>query len=218
MDDPNIYQAIAVNPLLTYLLLNTPMHGKLLVAAPLARSFLEMLELSLDNITFTTFHGSDLLNCKYKSPLIPESPEYPILAASYVSGDSGTGLVHCAPGHGLEDYGLLSAHHVSPFSPVDDKGTFTAEVQPPSLRGLSVLDEGNKAVIDLLEESGALIHQHPYKHKYPYDWRSKEPVIVRATEQWFANVESIKDSAVNAIKGIKMIPDTSAANLSKIAD
>jgi isoleucyl-tRNA synthetase len=148
------------------------------------------------------------LNCKYKHPLIPSSPSYPILPAEYVTADSGTGLVHSAPGHGAEDYGLLNKYNVLPFSPVDGEGKFTNGVSLESLRGLSVLGEGNKAVVDLLRESGALVFEHVYKHKYPYDWRSKEPVIVRATEQWFANVENIKDTAVADVQGTKMIPES----------
>jgi isoleucyl-tRNA synthetase len=166
------------------------------------------LSLSLEDLTTVSVSGTDLLNCKYKHPLIASSPEYPILPAAYVTADSGTGLVHSAPGHGAEDYGLLSKYDVSPFSPVNGEGKFTDAVTPESLRGLSVLGEGNKAVVELLRESGALVFEHVYKHKYPYDWRSKEPVIVRATEQWFANVENIKDAAVAAVKETKMIPES----------
>lgn len=71
-----------------------------------------------------------------------------------------------------------------------------------------MLKEGNEAVVRILREGGVLLHEHEYRHKYPYDWRSKEPVIVRATEQWFASVESIKEDAINAISGVKMIPKT----------
>jgi len=132
----------------------------------------------------------------------------PILPAAYVTSDSGTGLVHSAPGHGAEDYSLFRDRNVVPFSPVDGDGKYTDSVHPESLRGLSVLKEGNETVVKLLRESGELLHQHMYTHKYPYDWRSKEPVIVRATEQWFASVENIKEDAIKAISGVKMIPRT----------
>jgi len=81
-------------------------------------------------------------------------------------------------------------------------------VEPSSLRGLNVLKEGNEAVVRILSEGGVLLHEHEYRHKYPYDWRSKEPVILRATEQWFASVESVKEDAIHAISGVKMIPKT----------
>jgi isoleucyl-tRNA synthetase len=193
---------------MTYLLLSTPKDEKLLVAEELAPSFLSKISLSLDELEWKRINGTDLLNSTYLNPLIPASPEYPILPASYVTTDSGTGLVHLAPGHGAEDYTLLSKFDVFPFSPVDDEGRFTNDVLPESLRGLPVLDEGNTAVVRLLKGSGALIHQHVYKHKYPYDWRSKKPVVIRATEQWFANVESIKDRAVKAIQETRMIPES----------
>lgn len=166
------------------------------------------LSLSLRDLTTVTILGTDLLNCTYKPPLIVDPPEYPILPAAYVDAYSGTGLVHCAPGHGAEDYGLLSKYGVSPFSPVDEEGKFTDAVNHEFLRGLPVLPEGNVAVVELLRESGNLVFDHVYEHKYPYDWRSKEPVIVRATEQWFANVENIKDAAVAALKETKMIPES----------
>jgi isoleucyl-tRNA synthetase len=205
-------QAIAINPTMTYVLITISDDEKLLVAEELAHSFLAKISLNLDDLRSIRILGTDLLNSTYRNPLIPSSPEYPILAAGYVTGDSGTGLVHSAPGHGAEDYGLLSKLDILPFSPVDNAGKFTDAVLPESLRGLPVLEEGNEAVVKLLKESGALVHQHIYEHKYPYDWRSKKPVIVRATEQWFANVESIKDAAINAIQDTRMIPESGISN------
>lgn len=191
---------------MTYLLLTTPENEKFLVAEELAVAFLTKISLNIDNLNSVRIQGTDLLNSTYKNPLIPSSPEYPILPAHYVTAESGTGLVHSAPGHGAEDYNLLSKVDIPPYSPVDDEGKFTNVVEPESLRGLPVLGEGNMAIVELLKDRGALVHRHIYEHKYPYDWRSKEPVIVRATEQWFANVESIKDTAVKSLQEIKLIP------------
>lgn len=193
---------------MTYLLLTTPENEKLLVAEELAAGFLSKISFNFDNLKSVRIQGTDLLNSTYKNPLISSSPEYPILPAQYVTADSGTGLVHSAPGHGAEDYNLLSKLDIAPYSPVDDEGRFTNAVEPESLRGLPVLEEGNMAVVELLKDCGALVHQHIYEHKYPYDWRSKKPVIVRATEQWFANVENIKDTAVKSLQTIKTIPDS----------
>lgn len=199
---------MAINPSLTYVVITTSEHGKFIIAESLASSVLSKLSLSLEDVESIQVSGSDLLDCMYRNPLIPNGPEYPILPAMYVTSDSGTGLVHSAPGHGAEDYNLLTKFGVTPFSPVDSEGRYTHAVEPESLRGLSVLDEGNERVIELLHESGVLLHRHKYEHKYPYDWRSKEPVIVRATEQWFANVDSIKDTAIKAIRETRMIPET----------
>lgn len=196
---------------MTYLLIKHPdTNEKLLIAEALASSVLSKISLSLESIPRIQILGTELLETTYLNPLLPtdsQSP-LPILPAIYVTSDSGTGLVHSAPGHGAEDYTLLRDLNVHPFSPVDDQGKFTDAVEPSSLRGLNVLKEGNEAVVRILREGGVLLHEHEYRHKYPYDWRSKEPVIVRATEQWFASVESIKEDAINAISGVKMIPKT----------
>jgi len=193
---------------MTYLLITMPNNETLIVAEQLAPSLLSKLSVSLDFINVQSISGVDLLDSTYHNPLVPSSPEYPILPGSYVTGESGTGLVHSAPGHGAEDYLLCHEHSISPFSPVDAEGRFTDAVSPNTLKGLSVLGDGNQAVIDLLTNSGSLLLQHRYTHKYPYDWRSKEPVIVRATEQWFANVEDIKEAAISSLKNVKMIPES----------
>ena len=199
---------MAVNPDLNYLIIDLITYGFFIIEESLAKRVLDPRLLPLEACTTIQISGRDLLDCTYINPLIPNSPEYPILAANYVTADSGTGLVHTAPGHGVDDYNLLSKNNVAPYSPVDNEARFTHAVEPESLRGLPVLTEGNEAVIRLLEQSKALWHRHQYKHKYPYDWRSKEPVIVRATEQWFATVDSIKGTAINAINDTRGIPKT----------
>lgn len=124
--------------------------------------------------------------------LHPDLPSRPIIPAAYVTADSGTGLVHSAPGHGAEDYetflkaGLLDKEDI--ISPVDDDGRFTADVRQlgdPAmnlgelLEGQTVLGSGGKAIVRLLWDQGALLSEYPLWHKYPYDWRSKQPVITR---------------------------------------
>jgi len=151
--------------------------------------------------------GQDLIDCEYQHPL--SSAHYPFVPAPYVTSDSGTGLVHSAPGHGAEDYGLFAKVGFKPYSPVDDAGKFTVDpALPEMLHGLDVLKEGNEAVVKLLAEKGVFIQGHSYVHKYPYDWRTKKPVIVRSTAQWFANVESIKEEATKAVKETKMVPES----------
>jgi isoleucyl-tRNA synthetase len=166
----------------------------------------------------TPISGSDLLTATYHHPLYPPTTEYPILPAQYVTSESGTGLVHSAPGHGEDDYNLLNTMGIAPFSPVDNEGRFTAEVGLPELEGLPVLDKGTLTVMDMLRREGALIHRHNYKHKYPYDWRSKTPVIVRATEQWFTNVGGLKGDAVKAILSTNMIPESCIHPILSVSD
>ncbi|EON98592.1 putative isoleucyl-trna synthetase protein [Phaeoacremonium minimum UCRPA7] len=155
------------------------------------------------------FKGSLLRNLTYKNPLQGQIGSHqPIIHADFVSADSGSGLVHCAPGHGFEDYEVCMTLGIQVAAPVDNEGRFTKEAYPDDparLEGASVQGEGNKAVLSLLGPH--LLGSHKYKHKYPYDWRTKKPIIVRATAQWFADVATIKDDAMNALKDVRFIPD-----------
>jgi isoleucyl-tRNA synthetase len=98
------------------------------------------------------------------------------------------------------------AHNLDAFCPVDDNGNFTNEI--PEFEGQFVLKEGNKSVIEALENKKKIIAKHNYNHKYPYDWRSKTPVIIRSTSQWFANAEKLKENAIKCINEIKIYPPT----------
>ncbi|XP_075113291.1 isoleucine--tRNA ligase, chloroplastic/mitochondrial isoform X1 [Nicotiana tabacum] len=155
-----------------------------------------------------TVLGSDLENCRYTHPI--DSRECPVvIGVDYITTESGTGLVHTAPGHGQEDYVTGLKYGLPIVSPVDDVGKFTEEAG--QFRGLDVLGNGNVAVIDYLDEQLSLVMVEPYKHKYPYDWRTKKPTIFRATEQWFASVEGFRDAAMDAINQVTWTP-TQAVN------
>ncbi|GLT91885.1 hypothetical protein SLE2022_097470 [Rubroshorea leprosula] len=147
--------------------------------------------------------GSDLENCRYMHPI--DNRECPVvIGGDYITTERGTGLVHTAPGHGQEDY-LTGLKYGLPLrSPVDDDGKFTEEAGQFS--GLDVLGDGNNAVMKYLDAKAVLIKEEPYAHKYPYDWRTKKPTIFRATEQWFASVEGLRQAAVDAIGHVKWIP------------
>lgn len=144
-----------------------------------------------------TMPGSDLVGTMYTHPLYGRTS--PVLAGGdYITTESGTGLVHTAPGHGQEDYLTGLKNGLDLLSPVDDVGKFTIEAGEEFV-GLSVLGEGNQAIIDALTTKGALLKVEDYVHKYPYDWRTKKPTIFRATDQWFASVEGFRQSALQAI-------------------
>lgn len=217
-------RAIAISPLMEYCILKTAQHGCLLVA----RDRIEVLKSALNNPDTTVVAdciiGKDLLGTSYRNPLLPEdsAPAQPILSASFVTSGTGTGLVHCAPGHGMEDYLLGQQHAIHPFSPVDSAGRFTNEALPHNplvLTGKPVQYSGNNAVIELLKESRSLLSlQDAYIHKYPYDWRTKQPVIIRSTEQWFADVFSIKTAAENSLEDVKFIPETGKTRLKKTVE
>lgn len=129
----------------------------------------------------------------------------PVLeGGDYITTESGTGLVHTAPGHGQEDYLVGLKNGLDLLSPVDDGGRFTIEAGE-EFKGLNVLKEGNQAIIDALITAGALLKVEDYGHKYPYDWRTKKPTIFRATDQWFASVEEFRDSALKAVDTVRII-------------
>ena len=175
--------------------------ANLIVAADMVESLSQTFGRELT--VKATFKGKDLEHCTYKHPLYDrESPV--VIGGDYITTESGTGLVHTAPGHGQEDYIVGQRYGLPILSPVDDNGVFTEEAG--QFAGLNVLGDANQAVIDALAAAGSLIKEEPYVHKYPYDWRTKKPTIFRATEQWFASVEGFRQEALQAISEVQWIP------------
>ncbi len=112
--------------------------------------------------------------------------EVRLMFADHVTADAGTGLVHTAPGHGYEDFVVGSQYGLRPFTPVDTKGTFTAEAG--EWAGQNVF-KANDSIVARLRESGALLHAEKLSHSYPHCWRCKNPLIFLATEQWFMRID-----------------------------
>jgi isoleucyl-tRNA synthetase len=182
------------------------------------------------NYTDTPLSIEDLSKLKYKHPFCNRnSKAYP---ADFVTSDTGTGFVHIAPGHGLDDYNLGRAHNLPIYSPVNDDGClaytndFPIEVQMPAeMVGKSILEkhgksDANEAVLHELRIRHALLHQENYHHSYPHCWRSKTPVIFRAMDQWFIKIDaptilstdvsearSFRQDALAEIDRVKWIPD-----------
>lgn len=130
-----------------------------------------------------TVKGSDLLDTKYTAPFpAPQADPFRVLAGSHVTSESGTGLVHSAPAHGHEDYDAFAHAKLLPsrlHSPIDDEGKFTSETGEDALTGLSVLGSGTDEVVRLLQERGFLLAERRVEHRYPCDWKTKQPIIVR---------------------------------------
>ncbi|MCT0229856.1 isoleucine--tRNA ligase [Synechococcus sp. CS-1324] len=173
----------------------------LVVAAELVDSLQTSLSLSLEPLL--TVKGSELEGVTYRHPLLERSSPV-LIGGDYITTEAGTGLVHTAPGHGVDDFNTGRAHGLPVLCPVDEGGTLTAEAG--RFAGLNVLKDANPVIIAALEEAGALLKQESYAHRYPYDWRTKKPTIFRATEQWFASVEGFRAEAMAAIAAVDWLP------------
>jgi isoleucyl-tRNA synthetase len=128
-----------------------------------------------------------------------------VVFADYVTKDVGTGVVHIAPGHGEEDYETGLEHGLDVYSPVNERGEFTNDVE--AFQGMNVF-ESNTHIIQKLKELGALLFTEQIEHSYPHCWRCKKPVIFRATEQWFVSMEAhgLRKRALDAIDRVTWIP------------
>uniref|UniRef100_A0A803YDP5 isoleucine--tRNA ligase n=1 Tax=Meleagris gallopavo TaxID=9103 RepID=A0A803YDP5_MELGA len=141
----------------------------------------------------------------------------PLLPANHVTMAKGTGLVHTAPAHGMEDYSVASHHQLPTECLVDERGHFT-EAAGPELKNKNVLEEGNEAVIKMLQAAGSLLKEEKYVHSYPYDWRTKKPMIIRASKQWFVNTANVKATAQEVLKKVKIIPTSAVSRMLEMLD
>src|SRR6266550_9526182 len=151
----------------------------------------------------TSLLGNQLVGLRAQHPFLNRHSI--ILAADFVTMDTGTGAVHIAPGHGEDDYWLGRANDLGILSPVDDHGRFTEEAGLSNLTGKYVFD-ANRDIVQLLKERGMLLAVQNFHHSYPYCWRSKTPIIFRNVEQFFIRIDALRDKALNAIKTVKWVP------------
>jgi len=164
--------------------------------------------------------GDDLKAFEYQHPFCRRTGKF-YAGDSFVDNSTGTGFVHIAPGHGLDDYQLGSQQGLPIYSPVDDDGRFThtndlpvEQQMPASMLGKSILakhgqSEANEVVLHELRVTQALLHQENYHHSYPHCWRSKTPVIFRAMDQWFIEIDhaNFRDRALQEIDRVAWVPD-----------
>ena len=200
--------AVAVNPSEKYVALATN-DETLIVAAALADQFVRTARLTTAR-RLRTLEGAELAGLEYRHPWIERTGR--IAGAPFVAMDTGTGLVHIAPGHGEEDYELGRALGLRIYNPVDDDGRFVPEVA--HFAGLTVWD-ANPRIVDLLKERGALVAEVQLTHTYPHCWRCKNPTLFRATEQWFITLDQaprgpegdpLRAQALAAIRTVQWIP------------
>ena len=193
--------AVSVNERLDYALADDGNGRLLVVAADLIDSLAATLELPLARKA--TVKGAVLAGLTYRHPLLDRTSPL-VIGGDYITTESGTGLVHTAPGHGVDDFHTGQKNGLPVLCPVDEAGTLTEEAG--AFAGLNVLKDANPAIIDALETAGALLKQEDYGHRYPYDWRTKKPTIFRATEQWFASVDGFRQQALDAIDQVEWTP------------
>ena len=194
-------QAVAANPLFEYGLYKTS-KGTFIFLSSLKEKLKEELELG-EIETLKEFKGQDLEGVKYVHPLYPERKGQLILA-SYVDDSAGTGLVHIAPDHGLDDFLAGAKYGIKPYCPIDEKGVF-ATGEGDIFNGM-FYEDTNDLVIKLLNEKGLLFKRVDIVHSYPHDWRTKKPIIFRATPQWFCSIEPIRKALLDEVKKIEWVP------------
>ena len=182
------------------------------VAEALADEFVAKCVLE-DSSIGRRISGDDMAGWVAQHPFI--SRESPVLGAEYVTMETGTGCVHTAPGHGLDDYLTGRENGLEPYCPLDDEGKYVDDGQvPATLVGLSVLEtskgcKANEGVLDLLKANEALLHLEDYSHQYPHCWRSKTPIVFRAMDQWFVSLDKdgVRNKGMRAVEEVSFTPD-----------
>ena len=191
--------AITVHPELDYVVVKAN-EEKYVVAEGLLEELEQKLEWDGYEIT-KRMKGSDLEYVMAEHPVYGRDSL--VILGDHVTLDAGTGCVHTAPGHGEEDFVVGQQYGLETLCPVDDKGVFTDEA--PGFEGL-FYDKANKSITDKLDELGALLQLNFFSHSYPHDWRTKKPVIYRATDQWFASIENIRGELLDEISQVTWTP------------
>ena len=192
--------AICLNPAFTYAVCQTE-KGKLIVLDKLVDSLMERFNIT-DYKVVKTYQGTELEYITCVHPLYPERESLVILG-NHVTDEDGTGCVHTAPGHGLDDFYIGQKYGLPAYCPVDDKGCLTKNASE-RLAGKFVFD-ANKDVVMWLDEVGHLLASQWIVHSYPHDERMKKPVIFRATVQWFASIEKIRKELLDAIDDVQWV-------------
>ncbi|XP_050671425.1 probable isoleucine--tRNA ligase, mitochondrial isoform X2 [Leptidea sinapis] len=197
-------RAISYNSNMTYCLVRLSRRPELFIIAK--DQICDLRDILKDDIAvISEFNGKELQEGTYRNKLIDES--LPFLDAEHVTRGKGTGLVHTAPAHGPDDFLVAIRNNMKVECNVDELGCYTK--MGPEYDGLFVLGEGQNRVIEALGES--VVHEGIYVHSYPLDWRTKKPVIVRASYQWFIDTAALKDKALKALDGVQFLPPTIAS-------
>ncbi|AUB31862.1 isoleucine--tRNA ligase [Spiroplasma floricola] len=162
-----------------------------------------------------TFKGTELTNIVYQHPWFENKTGFTVIG-HHVTSDAGTGLVHTAGGFGEDDFDIVTKNNIKAFAPIDDEGKFDVTIKDSRLEGV-FYEDANKIIGTTLQEKGLLLKLKFVKHSYPHDWRTKKPVIYRATHQWFVGLSSVKQEIDKVIvKSVQTNPEWSKERLRNI--
>ncbi len=200
-------RALAFHPDFDYAVVETE-KGALLLAADRVAALQAECGIKEARVR-ATYKGRDFEGAKFQHPFLPI--QVPGILADYVTLDQGTGIVHTAPGHGADDFYSGQKYGLETYAPIDDKGVYLEGL--PEYKGKDVFT-ANPIIVKLLRDRGALLGHHEYKHSYPHCWRCHNPVIFRATEQWFIKMDqaaqgkqkTLRQEALKEIRTVKWIP------------
>lgn len=192
--------AICVNPRFVYGLYQTN-QGKVVVDVALAATIKEAIGFEKMDL-LNTFKGKELEGILTRHPYFDRNS--PVILGDYVTEDSGTGIVHIAPDHGGDDFVVARKYGIHPFNPIDERGCYNAIVGD-DFAGV-YFEDGNEISIRKMEEAHTLLKVSTFTHSYPHDWRTKKPLIQRATDQWFCSIDGFKEQLLEEIRQVKWYP------------
>jgi len=198
--------AVMVHPEYEYVRAKTK-EGVVILAKELAHVLKEKLDVDFEELE--VLKGSELEGLKYENPLKalvspPENAYSVVLTPDYVTLEEGTGCVHCAPGHGPEDFEVGAEYGIPPVCPVGERGEFMENAG--RYAGMTAKKD-DKAIISDLDEKGVLMGSDSIVHRYGHCWRCKTPIIYRATEQWFVKMSELKDRMLEGIGKVEWVPE-----------
>ena len=216
-------KALAFNESLKYLIIKIEddsdfKNRQIVVAQPLLKLVLEECKIKKFN-KILEFKGKDFEGtiCNHPFSKVGYDYDVPMLKASFVSTEQGSGIVHCAPSHGPDDFNLCLKNGIKALETVDDDGKYTSNI--PLFEGMHIF-KANKLVIEKLKEQKNLLANGELVHSYPHSWRSKAPLVHRATQQWFISMEShgLRKKALKAIDDTKFYPSKGKERLKSMIE
>ena len=196
--------AVAVHPSFEYLLVKYK-NEQYVIGKTLLAKVVQLFKWD-DYTIIKTIKGKELENVVYQHPLYPNKQCFVILA-NYVSDHDGTGLVHNAPSFGDDDYLACKKYNINPTCPLDKYACFNDELNDPELKGL-FYEKANDVIISRLKQQNKILHHSEFTHSAPIDWRTKKPVIFRATKQWFVDITKVKSQIINALEYVQFINES----------